>query len=454
MERTIAKLFIILLPLRMLSILTPITSVFGMQAESFSVIFLVCGLLYILISNRGRIFTRRDANNSLFFWKMIIVFAIISIIMSVYVSFRYGNYNGNSPYIAVLKLILDFIQYGLVMIYCKRIIVCLGKEKTADYLLVATRIPLIIGYMQIAEMLAAPVLSSVYKSLAAVLSLRTFPTQISLTFYEPSWAAMFISIIVIPIHMSRIMLLRSNKSIIELLLWLPLILMTKSTTAYILVFVSFGTAIIRMLFVNYNGRKNIKVFALATVIIGVIILLNIDAIDRIFGFNFSYLVLSKLTDLSNQSTASRMIPLIGNLMIFIKFPLIGCGNGLQGYFYPELISYNLYSNLSLDKNIHNMLAGTESSIPNGQLFIPGILSGYGIVGILLFAYFIRISLRMIKHSTGLFKEMYMIALLPLLISGFKSEFVGILYIWFVLGLPFAISEKNNSSNEGVWVGRQ
>ena len=239
MERTIAKLFIIFLPLRMISLLTPVTSVFGMQAESFSSIFLMFGIILLMVSNRGKVTINRDTNGEFFFWEMIFVFAIISLVMSIYISLRYGNYNGNSPYVAVLKLILDFVQYGLVILYCKRIFSCLGEEKTADCLMVATRIPLIIGYMQLLNMMGIPVLTSIYSFIASIMSLRTFTGQISLTFYEPSWAAIFISVIVIPIHMSRIMLYRSSKSKIELILWLPVILMTNSTTAYVLVFVSF-----------------------------------------------------------------------------------------------------------------------------------------------------------------------------------------------------------------------
>ena len=444
MERAIAKLFIIVLPLRMLSFLLPITSIFGMQAESLSSIILVLGLLCTLYKEMDT--PRSYSDSFLYYWKMIFVFAVISAIMSIYVVLNYGDYNGNSPFIATAKMILDFVQYGLVVVYCKRIYLVLNEDEIVRAIITSARIALIVGYLQIAHILQIPFLKIVYQVLAEPFSWRIYPDQIALTFLEPSWAAIYIAGIVIPIHMAQVIIKQSLISIVELILWIPVTLMTKSTTTYLLVFVALGVAVIRMLYIN-EYKSTVKIFAISVVSLGSIAISNIETIGEILGFDMRYALLFKTTDLSNQSTASRMIPLIGNWEIFKKFPLCGCGNGLQGYFYGELIPSEYYRHLNLDKAVYALLKGYDSSIPNGQLFFPALLSGYGLIGVILFIKFIIISINNIKGNSGILKEMYIIALLPLMIAGFKSEFVGIIYIWFVLAIPFSMNQIKTDKAE-------
>ena len=51
------------------------------------------------------------------------------------------------------------------------------------------------------------------------------------------------------------------------------------------------------------------------------------------------------------------------------------------------------------------------------------------------------------NSYGRLGIMYMLALIPIFLSGIKSEFVGILYIWFILSIPFSFQTDESNIKE-------
>lgn len=427
----------------MLTILTPIKSVMGAQAEYFSLIFHALGLLLCLSAPRMLFGDGRRGPGALInaFWKMVAVFAAISFVMALYVNSTFGRFNGNSPYVAVLKMLLDFVQYGLIMMYTKAAFGYIGRDSVFKCLLLSTRITLVVGYLQIAALAGIPIITDVYKTLAKFFAFNTFRRQIALTFWEPSWAAMFIGIVVIPVHAARLITRSDSPTAIaaEFVAWIPVIIFTKSTTAYLLTFASLGTAI---LFILFGRTRNFGVRLLAVLLMGagIFMLNNLEYVDSVLGFNFSYLLRTKVLDMQNQSTASRMIPIIGNWAIFLKFPIIGCGNGLQGYYFKSLVGGIASNYRALDKSVKALLNGTLPTIANGQLFFPAILSGYGLVGAGLMARFFAKCLKCVREraeSYGIFGQIYLLALVPVFIAGFKSEFVGIYYLWFILSLPYS-----------------
>ena len=443
LEQGIAKAFIVCLPFRMLTILTPIKSVMGAQAEYFSLIFHALGLLLCLSAPRMLFGDGRRGPGALInaFWKMVAVFAAISFVMALYVNSTFGRFNGNSPYVAVLKMLLDFVQYGLIMMYTKAAFGYIGRDSVFKCLLLSTRITLVVGYLQIAALAGIPIITDVYKTLAKFFAFNTFRRQIALTFWEPSWAAMFIGIVVIPVHAARLITRSDSPAAIaaEFVAWIPVIIFTKSTTAYLLTFASLGTAI---LFILFGRTRNFGVRLIAVLLMGagIFMLNNLEYVDSVLGFNFSYLLRTKVLDMQNQSTASRMIPIIGNWAIFLKFPIIGCGNGLQGYYFKSLIGGIASNYRALDKPVKALLSGTLPTIANGQLFFPAILSGYGLVGAALMVSFFAKCLKCVREraeSYGIFGQIYLLALVPVFIAGFKSEFVGIYYLWFILSLPYS-----------------
>ncbi|MBO4710521.1 O-antigen ligase family protein [bacterium] len=452
LQKIVAEAFLIFLPLRMISVFFVLTEPLGKMAESLSFIFHVLGLVLLITSNN---MFYKDEQTPIVktFLRMTLCFSIISLVMMIYIDYNYGTYNGESPVIASVKTIICFIQYALIFIYSKEVFRCLDEDKIIKCLVWATRIPLTIGFLQIAELRGFPVLNTIYYFIADFFRWKIYPDQIALTFMEPSWAAMFIGIIVIPLHMSR--LIRENfknkKIILELMLWLPVILMTKSTTAYLLTFSSLGLSFVYAIFKSSVSYR-FKIFSLIVLIAGFVFMASLEYADEFFGFNFAYRMQDKVFDIdNNRSTSSRTILFFLNWEVFKQFPIFGCGNGLQGYFFRSLESLpKAYQSLSFSENVYDLLNGVSSSVPNGQLFLPGILSGYGLFGIILFLGFLLKSLKMVIKNLdryGCFGIMYILSLFSILVSSLKSEFIGVIYIWFVFSIPYAVKLKKKDKDE-------
>lgn len=453
LEKLNAKLFILFLPFRMPNGVRIVTQFIGMPAEFFCFIFHLVGLFFMVLygsKNEEHSNFKHYKLISTFGW-MMVYFVFVAILMSTYVYFEYGFYNGNSPYIGTIKLLVDFMQYLLIIIYCRRIFLILGVRSVYQWLTISFRVIATIGYLQIAKIYNFPIFSQISDFVSTLFSLRTFNNQIALTLYEPSWAAIYIGVIVLPMLLSRFFVGEKSvlSSVIEMLLWIPIIIMTKSTTCYLLTFAAFSVAIIFLLF-NRKVGLGIKICVALLFICGVLIV-NTNLVDKVFGFDFSYLLRNKLFDNDNQSTVMRKLPLIGDWEIFKHFPIFGCGNGLQGYFYPLMIPTEYYKT-ALDSNGRAIIYGSATTIPNGQLFFPGILSGYGLIGIVLFVRYLLGNITYLKDNFskfGQFGYIYTLSLLPIFFAGMKSEFVGFYIIWFVLSIPYAAydCEKINENEE-------
>ena len=101
--------------------------------------------------------------------------------------------------------------------------------------------------------------------------------------------------------------------------------------------------------------------------------------------------------------------------------------------------------------------GTQ--IANGSLFFPSVFSGYGIIGAILLFSFFTFSIYSIYKKKEKGQQVfifYILALVSLIISGIKSDFVGIYFIWFVLSFPFCefnIKQQQNNliKNENYYL---
>lgn len=72
------------------------------------------------------------------------------------------------------------------------------------------------------------------------------------------------------------------------------------------------------------------------------------------------------------------------------------------------------------------------------MFIPSLLSGYGIVGCLFIALFVYSLVRMNKRRknvNGNFYSMFIIAAVAFFIAGFQGDMYGMYFAWFMLSLP-------------------
>lgn len=440
-EQITAELFIFFLPFRMPAFLERIFGPFGAAASSFSFVFHIIGLVLLLAST----YKSFKLNGVVFklFCIMVGCFGLITLIMTNYVYVCYGNFHGNSPYIAGAKAFLAFVQYALIFLYCKRVFEVLESNNILRCMHISILCVLAIGYLEVLICVGVHGLKPAYDILARILNFSTVSVeeQISLTLYEPSHAAILLGAYVVPFYLAQFL---KNKKIklsllCELVLWMIPLVFTKSTTSYLVVASGIGVALLIFMFTR-KMNKVLRVLASAVIVGGIMLIANPAIIDRVTGINFSYLLKDKLFDVSNQSTATRKAVLDVNVNIFRRFPIIGCGNGLQGYFYKEALPDWIYA-VSVDKGLRDVISGEVYEIYNAGCFFPGILSGYGILGIALFASFIALGLRELikkKDRNGTFFFFYIIAFVPLMLSGMKSDFIGVYYVWFVFSIPMLL----------------
>ena len=81
----------------------------------------------------------------------------------------------------------------------------------------------------------------------------------------------------------------------------------------------------------------------------------------------------------------------------------------------------------------------KNEIINGGLFLPGLLSGYGIVGIGLIIHVIhsmKSRLYQMRDTSTFAYNFFRIAVPAIIVCGLQTEFSGNYLIWFVIGLPF------------------
>ena len=446
LELQIAKLYLFLLPIRMINIFSNITSFIGAPAKYLDFIISLLGLFLIML----RAFvTKRISNASKkeklfdYFVFMITIFNISSLLMSIVIDNRYGSYAQENSYIAVTKTVIIYIQYISMIFYNKEIYKLLGSNKIKNILFKSVTFLLIIGYIQLLVILFGGIIKELYIKLD-ILNIfvdNLSSVKLSLTETEGALAGDLIAIFTLPFLAGNYITEKNNKKyIFQIIAWIPLIIVSGSLSTYILSIAFFITF---CLYLIKSGKSKRLVYLFITIpIISIIlfsVLLKIVSVE--LQQKILYTINNKITDKNNGSVVSRTIPLKYNIGAFKEYPIFGVGNGNQGFFYYDYVNYSD----SLVPGVKSSYDNASKSIYNGALFFPSILSGYGIVGIILLIIYIYKSEKEVnenKKELNSFYYYYKIARIPILIAGFQTLFVGTYYIWFVLSIPYFKSIDN------------
>ena len=251
--------------------------------------------------------------------------------------------------------------------------------------------------------------------------------------------------------MAKILYYGANiKITIHLLLWFIILYYTKSSTGYLLISVCTLVFIYLYIKKTYHEKNNlIRIMIGITLSLLLIILIipiynlfrNVDTVNQI-----EYLLIDKIVNFSNRDTMSRKVPLFVNYKIFLEFPILGVGNGNQGFFYLKHFPSWAYS--SYDVNL--LIRNASETLSNGSLFLPSILSGYGMLGILMLGVYSLKCRKLViseKNRLGMFYYMFIISVIIIIITGFSSEFVGNYSIWFCLSLPYLADIDSHMKEE-------
>lgn len=435
LEKIIATLYIVLLPLRMPSSLAGVASLFSACAIYFDFFLHILGFVLMLISTHGKLQTNQYAN---MFVKLVVFFELISLIMAFVFYSKLGTVDGDDTFIAIFGPAIYYIHYLVIMFYNIYIFGMFTKEelsKIIDKLIIWT---LILGYVQLLICNGVGIVASVYDRInfLGVFRPASYITNISripISGAEPASAGCLIGIFVFPYLMSKI-ISRENvrKYYIQILMWLPVIFFTKSSTCFILVFVDLLIFIIIGIKTGCFGKGSLVMLflvALGMIVMTIVTTEDLKSIPIIEQVR--YLLFEKSGDRNNESAVTRTIPTYINFQIFLEYPLTGVGNGNQGFFYSEYFP----SWGSISANTFNRITG----VADGGVFIPSLFSGYGIIGVLAFVICtMRYLRKAINDRAKLqsFYYMFRISFIAFLVNGFQSDYFGNYITMFVLCIPF------------------
>lgn len=438
LEKLIAVLYVYLLPIRMITAFAWLRNALPGAAGYIDFFLHIIGLtIYLSYSHRKNVWQESSEEESvLSFIKLIIYLNCSSILMAVVIQVSLGSHGGENAFSGIAGMLIYFSQYALMVIYNKRVLELISRdllEKIWDQVCLFL---LILGYWQVACMTIGGFFSTTYDAFNVLGCLyNSNMPKLCLTGSEGASAGSLISIFVLPYLFSHIITQKNfKKYLIQVILWLVPLFFMKSSTAYIL-FVICCSVFLWLYLRNHNYAKLFLLIS-PILIAGGIVLMFSELLPDFVREEINYLLLEKISDNENGSTVSRAVPLLMNWGAFTEWPIFGVGNGLQGYFYEKYFPEWAYDVPGSD--VLEFLAISRTGIGNGAIFLPSLLSGYGIVGCIVIFSFIRKYAQMVsrkKAELGHWYFQFLIAAACILVSGFQGDFYGKYYLWFVLCIP-------------------
>lgn len=446
-EIKVAKLYLFFLPFRMIMPFEWLQQVIGPLANYFDLLFHLFGLALWLRNEGGFYFNpiNRPLYKQLKY--SIIYLNISSVVMACVMYAIYGNYYGHSPFWGVVPMILFYFHYLFMFLYNIRVFTLLDYKTMVNTIAKTCTALLILGYLQVGAMLGP--LAGVYDVFAQIFGgLVTSENllKLSLTGTEGASAGSLLGVFVWPFLLARI-LHGDKRSTYELILWLIPLYFTHSSTALLLFALDFCLFLYLMNRHSLNNRAFLrKILSFASVAgIAILLISMSNLITDDVAEELNYLLLEKASDSDNGSTAARSVPFIIGMGCFKEMPILGVGNGLQGYFYDKYFPIEFLKYPSMDFFYDKRHDG----IGNGGTFFSGYFSGYGIIGIIvLIGIIINIRKTYLnrKNNLGVFREMFIIGAICIIPNGFQGDFYSLYYIWFVLSIPFMFFSQDEISN--------
>lgn len=439
-EIRLAKIYLFCLPFRMFALFSFLQLAVGPLANFFDSIINIIGL-FVWVQNEGSL--RFHPRNSPLF--RIIAYSILylnisSMLMSVVMYVTYGNCNGESPFVAIIPMILFYFQYLLMFLYNIRVFAILDYATIRKVLDAVCKTLLVIGYIQV--LIMHGVGGSIYDVFAEIIGgfnkTERLP-KLCLTLSEGAAAGCLMGTLIFPYLLAKINN-GEKKCIRELILWMPLLFYTHSTTAMILFAVDIVIFLVKGKKRNVGGM--IGMMATVIIIVGSLALVGKYNETGDSRSSVGYLLFEKAFDKTNGSTISRTATFGYNWGAFTEMPIMGVGNGLQGYFYNKYFPMEYLTMEGTD--IGHFYDVAQTGIANGECFLPGYLSGYGIIGVIVFLVIMlnmRNTIRIRKDHLGIFGYMFPIGAVGFFVMGLQGEAYCLYYAWFVISIPFMYFNK-------------
>lgn len=169
--------------------------------------------------------------------------------------------------------------------------------------------------------------------------------------------------------------------------------------------------------------------------------------DSVETSSFEYIILGKLVDRENGSTANRVSTVCNDMKIFASYPITGVGNGCQGYFYKN----NIPEWTKFAGEVKSAMYYEAGSIANGGgNFFASYISGYGLIGVvvlimLLRKYRLNLSNSIVNYDT-VAGFSFSVCIIVFLLGGWYVQTIEDNKLMFMLALgcvPYVGFLKNN-----------
>lgn len=367
------------------------------ETLQFSTILMLLGFARIILTKSFK------ANSGIkAFGKLYLFMAAYSLLASFVLSLTMDTVLTVSPLRRCLgDVVLYFVvfcsicynYYGLTKLVSINEVLRLFKLQTI--------VLLIVGALQLAVMFGVG--TGLYSVLCSVFALRdiVYLTNLErgITFFgtEPAEASLICYIVIPYLLYSAIIEKGVHKlAYIALFVVMALMFMLSNSSSALLSFVFVCFAFFVLYVLKIRKKKVVMIPAiLVGLMVAILYSLDLSSSDAINADRKSveYVLVGKLQDKENMSTAMRASTVINDMKIFYDYPFTGVGDGNQGYFYRQ----NMPMWVVASEEVQNLMHGTKIANGGGNFF-PSFISAYGLIGIFVFMMFLKTYLKSLHRS--------------------------------------------------------
>jgi hypothetical protein len=447
-SRKLFHLYIYLLPISLLPIFRVIRDYFSPSASIQNSFFImILGLLVLLLKKRSSFVIR---NSFMIKTLLFIIFLSIStFFMSLLLYPKLGVLYGENTFTATLSSYFYLFLIIIVFYYNSKGSNFLSVHDLDKIFKRIALFMIFIGYVQILIILRVKYIAEVYDLVDIMDVFRDSQyilniNRIPLSGREPASVAIILGCFILPFLLSKIATeKRKFFYIFQVVLFLPIVYFTLSSSVYIAVALNFI-----IYFILFDSRvQRFRKIVLSKLIIRSLILISFVIISTFgfFGVNMSLFqtitdfLFEKTTNLNDMSTGYRYTTVINSIHILVDYPILGVGSGNQGFFYNANLNKSSLVNSGMLSSIStkSALAG-EFGLIGGGAFLPDFVSSYGLVGIIILFMYGKSTRKYLKSnkSLGHYSKLYAISTLTFLVLAIATTSIyGNFMIMFVLTIP-------------------
>lgn len=397
-------------------------------ARKNGLIFVTLGLIALLVSERSNLKFNKFLSS---FTPFVVVGFLSSILMSFLLTGNVGTIAGETPLSAITTGLMWLVFNAAIVFFASYCYAhCTGEflDRVLDILLIFV---LLVSGIQVLVMLGFPGASAIFNLINLGDWFRGFKyvafERLVGVGSEPAAMAKTLGLFCLPYCYCRAANGGGVRYGVAFALLLFFAFLTKATSVYVTVaFVLLGILLLHM----RKAKSKVVIvgvsFFCAALLFAVLVasftggqLVSTNTVDTFEA------VLGKIGNTGNQSTAYRTSTIVNDIEIFKDYPIFGVGDGNQGFFYAQNLPSWVLNSGSTEALV--ALSGSIGAL-NGGAFLPSIISGYGIVGCMLFGawivFCIRTAIRR-KKELGRYYDMFIVAMFACIpVCWMAEEFQG------------------------------